>query len=121
MRIIYPTVWKELTTVWEATFCEQLSNEGLGKPPFTGPNAYFDEELDWCTQNRRFFGAGGASRAASPPRAREGGGAGGRRASSCRELGKEAPTGGSPPPHFNVSCENHTNVRMQTHDYSFCM
>ena len=44
-----------------------LSNESLGNPPSTGPNAFSDEERDWCKQTRRFFSAGGGSRAACSP------------------------------------------------------
>ena len=92
----------ELTAAREATFGEPLSNENLGKPPSTGPNAFYEEERNWCEPEytRR---EGGASRAASRRhrtlrRAREVGeaAAGDRRASSRRELGKEAPVGGSP-------------------------
>ena len=36
MQIMHPTVWKELTTAWEATFGEPLSNEILVKPPPKG-------------------------------------------------------------------------------------
>ena len=76
MRIMHPTVWKELTAAWAVTFgepAEPLINESLGKPHSIGPNAFPDEERDWCEQNSNFFCAAGESRAASPPHAREGG------------------------------------------------
>ena len=70
MRMMHPAVRKELTAAWEATFGEQLSNESQGNTPSTGPNAFFDEELDWCEQTRRFYSAGGAKRAKAAARAR---------------------------------------------------
>ena len=65
LRVQHAKVWQELTEAWVDTFGVPLSNEKLGDPPETGPNAFTEEERVWCEQTRRHFNAGG--RAASPP------------------------------------------------------
>ena len=92
LRVQHATVWKELTEAWEYTFGVALSNESLGNPPFTGPNAFSDEERAWCKQTRRFFSAGGGSRAACSPSGEHGR----RRAPPRRKGTPEDPAGGSP-------------------------
>ena len=83
---------EELTEAWEYTFGVALSNESLGNPPSTGPNAFSDEERAWCEQTRRFFSAGGGSRAAYSPSGKHGR----RRAPSRKKGAPEDPAGGSP-------------------------
>ena len=50
---------------------QAAQNRESGETPSIGPNAFSDEELDWCEQTSHFFGAGGASRLAraKPPSA----------------------------------------------------
>jgi len=65
LRTKHSTVWSELTAAWLDTFGVPLNNETLGTPPAAGPNAFSEEEREWCAQTLRFFSAGGAERAPS--------------------------------------------------------
>jgi hypothetical protein len=66
LRTRHSTVWSELTAAWLDTFGVPLNNETLGTPPAAGPNAFSEEEREWCAQTLRYFSAGGAERAPSP-------------------------------------------------------
>ena len=65
LRTKHSTVWSELTAAWLDTFGVPLNNETLGTPPAAGPNAFSEEEREWCAQTLRYFSAGGAERAPS--------------------------------------------------------
>ena len=64
LRAKHKTVWTELTTAWADTFGVSLTDATLGMPPIAGPNAFSNEEQEWCTQTLRFFGAGAGAREA---------------------------------------------------------
>ena len=98
----------KLTAAWEAIFGELLSNEILGENPSTAPNAFSDEERDWCEH----WCGRGLRRARAP------------QPSIYAHLlvessGRKLLLVVLPPPHFHVGGRNHTNARMQTCHHSF--
>ena len=114
----HPTVWTELTAAWEATFGEQqLSNERHSRMRFLTKSGIGASRLAASSAQEARAGQhlrSTRAKAAKPPQA-----IGAHLPVEC--LTRKLLLVALPPLRFDVGSENHSNTRMQTRHYSFCI